>query len=98
MASPQGYDRQLEVRGERVELTWIVQPGSVGDRVYAAVGMAADPGITVTAARMRRAMTDGSSSTTGWTPRLGRWGPRLGVHIRRDRSWSNSRALSTSAG
>lgn len=39
---PQGGGRQLEVRGERVELTWIVQPGSVGDRVYAGVGMAAD--------------------------------------------------------
>ena len=39
---PQGGGRQLEVVGERVELTWIVQPGSVGDRVYAGVGMAAD--------------------------------------------------------
>ena len=39
---PQGGGRQLEVRGERVDLTWIVQPGSVGDRVYAGVGMAAD--------------------------------------------------------
>ena len=39
---PQCDGRQLEVRGERVELSWIVQPGSVGDRVYAGVGMAAD--------------------------------------------------------
>ena len=39
---PQGGGRHLEVRGENVELSWIVQPGSVGDRVYAGVGMAAD--------------------------------------------------------
>jgi hypothetical protein len=39
---PQGGSRQLEVRGEQVELTWVVQPRSVGERVYAGVGMAAD--------------------------------------------------------
>jgi hypothetical protein len=39
---PQGSGRQLEVRGDRAELTWIVQPRSVGDRVYAGVGMAAN--------------------------------------------------------
>lgn len=39
---PHGSGRQHEVRGDRVDLTWIVQPRSVGDRVYAGVGMAAD--------------------------------------------------------
>ena len=39
---PHGSDRQHEVRGDRVDLTWIVEPRSVGDRVYAGVGMAAD--------------------------------------------------------
>jgi hypothetical protein len=39
---PHGSGRQHEVRGDRVDLTWIVEPRSVGDRVYAGVGMAAD--------------------------------------------------------
>lgn len=50
---PQGCGRQLEVRGDRVELTWVVQSGTVGDRAYGVwhpqpagtdvgVGMAAD--------------------------------------------------------
>jgi len=39
---PFGGDRQPQVRGDRVELTWIVGPGSVGDRVYVGIGMAAD--------------------------------------------------------
>jgi len=39
---PFGTDPQPQVRGDRVELTWIVQPHSVGHRVYVGVGMAAD--------------------------------------------------------
>lgn len=42
VAASQGFGRQLEVRGDRVELTWVVQSGSVGDRAYVGVGMAAD--------------------------------------------------------
>jgi len=39
---PHGGNRQREVRGDRVELSWTVQPESVGDRVYAGIGMAAE--------------------------------------------------------
>ena len=56
---PQGSGRLLEVRGDRVELTWIVQPRSVGDRVYAGVGMAAD-------SRYHRHGGPGEEGYDGW--------------------------------
>jgi hypothetical protein len=39
---PSGDDRQPQVRGERVELTWIVPTSAVGQRVYVGIGMATD--------------------------------------------------------
>lgn len=39
---PFGCDRQQSVRGDAVELTWVVQPASVGRKVYVGIGMAAD--------------------------------------------------------
>ena len=39
---PYNSGRHPQIRGDRVEATWIVQPDSVGDRVYVGVGMAAN--------------------------------------------------------
>ena len=79
---PQGSGRLLEVRGDRVELTWIVQPRSVGDRVYAGVGMAADSLYHRHGGPGEEGMTDGSSSTTACNPSPGRRWPRAAAHSR----------------
>jgi hypothetical protein len=39
---PYGVDPTPVVRGDRVDLTWIVEPVSNGPRVYVGIGMAAD--------------------------------------------------------
>lgn len=39
---PFGCERQRSVHGDKVDLLWIVQPASVGRKVYVGIGMAAD--------------------------------------------------------
>jgi hypothetical protein len=96
---PQGCGRQLEVRGDRVELTWVVQSGSVGDRAYVGVGMAAD-------SRYHRHGGPDEEGYDGWVVfyyRVQPIPPDAGTRGRRranqlGRQWATSRAPSTSVG
>ena len=107
---PQGCGRQLEVRGDRVELTWVVQSGSVGHRAYGVwhpqpagtdvgVGMAAD-------SRYHRHRGPDEEVYDGWVVfyyRVQPIPPDAGTRGRRranqlGRQWATSRAPSTSVG